>query len=510
MSRALLKSTSTVSLMTFISRILGFVRDMVAAQVYGINAAVDAFNIAFKVPNFMRNLFAEGSFAQAFVPTLSHYRQTQSVEATKLFIDRIAGSLGSALLLITILGVAGTPILIHLSAPGLDPLRFYYATYMLRITFPYLMLICLTALCGSILNTFGTFTVPAFTPALLNIVLICAAYWGSHHFTIPVEAQAWGVLTAGFVQFFFQFPFLIKRHLLPQPKVNWRDPGVRRVLKLMLPAIFGASIGQINLFLNTIFASFLKIGSVSWLYYSERLAYFPQGVVGVALATVVLPHLSRKHAEKSPEKFVSALNWGIRCNLVFGLPATCVLLFFAGPIITTLFNYGKFHAYDVLMTRESVIAYAIGLQAFMLVKMLSTGFYAQQDIKTPVRIAIVTMVANLLLNLLFLKPLAHAGLALATSLSAWLNVLLLLSFLCHRKIFQFQRGWGLFSARLIFANALVSTMLWFASGHLAQWFLWHWRERFLHLFSWLIAAILLYLLSLWLTGMRLRDFKAQI
>ncbi|MGE3920732.1 MAG: murein biosynthesis integral membrane protein MurJ [Gammaproteobacteria bacterium] len=508
MSRALIKSTSTVSSMTMISRVLGFVRDMVAAQIYGVNAAMDAFNIAFKIPNFMRNLFAEGSFSQAFVPTLSEYRQTRTESEVKAFINHITGCLGLILLIITIIAVIASPLLVKVSAPGLEPLRFHYASEMLRVTFPYLMLISLTALCGSILNTYSSFAIPAFTPALLNIVLIVAAVWGSQYFSIPVEAQAWGVLIAGFVQLLFQLPFLKQRGLLPFPIAKWRDPGVQRVLLLMVPAIFGASVGQISLFLNTIFVSFLKVGSVSWLYYSERLAYFPLGVFGVALATVVLPHLSRKHAEQSPEKFKSALDWGIRCNLLIGIPCSIVLLFFAAPIIATLFLYGKFHVYDLLMSKKSLITYSFGLQAFMLVKVLSTAFYARKNIKTPVRFAIITVGINIILNLLLMKPLAHAGLALATSLSAWFNVFLLWFTLIKQKVYVFEKRWFLFMSRLIFANAVVALLLWFGEGTLSQWVDWHWYQRMTHLTFWLISAIIVYFISLWLSGIRFSDFRA--
>jgi putative peptidoglycan lipid II flippase len=513
MSKSLFKSTSTVSLMTMISRILGFIRDMVAAQIYGINASVDAFNIAFKIPNFMRNLFAEGSFSQAFVPVLSQYRQTRPKEEVREFINHIAGSLGSILFLVTIIGVIAAPLLVTLSAPGfnlLGPLRFHYATEMLRVTFPYLMLISLTAFSASILNSYGSFAVPSLTPALLNIVLIIAAFWGSRYFRVPVEAQAWGVFIAGLVQFLFQLPFLWRKGLLPIPKINWKDEGVRRVLKLMVPAIFGASVGQISLFFNTVFASFLPIGSVSWLYYSERLAYFPLGVFGVALATVVLPHLSRKHAEQSPAQFMSALDWGIRCNILIGLPATCVLLFFAGPIITTLFQYGRLAEHDVFMIRQSLVAYAVGLQAFMLVKVLSAGFYARQDIKTPVRIAVATVVLNLVFNMVLLKPLAHAGLALATSLSSWLNVTFLLLALRKKGVYYLQKGWAIFGFRLLLANGAISLMLWWAEGSLQQWFIWDWQQRFMHLLGWLTLAVALYLFCLWLSGMRLRHFNAHI
>lgn len=508
MSKALIKSTSLVSGMTFISRILGFVRDVIAAQVFGATASVDAFYVAFKIPNFMRGLFAEGSFSQAFVPTLSEYRQTQSTEAVRNFIANMAGVLGLILLLVTILGVIGAKGLVSAFAPGLDPYRFKWATEMLQITFPYLMLISLTAFTGAILNSYGKFGIPAFTPALLNICLIATAFGITHYFAVPVEAQAWGVLLAGFVQFFFQLPFLRRLGFLTWPRLNWRDPGVQRVLKLMLPALFGASVGQISLLLNTIFASFLAVGSVSWLYYADRLAYFPLGVFGVALATVVLPHLSRHHAAQSPEKFASTLEWGVRCNLLVGIPAAVGMLVLSGPLIVSLFHYGKFIVHDVFMTQQSVIAYGIGLPAFMLVKVLSSGFYAKQNIKTPVRIAVMTLIINMLLNAAFIFPLAHAGLALATSLASWFNVVLLMTKLKCHQVYTVQPGWWKFLGRLILANSVFALFLGYTAGNVMAWLAWDWLQRFLHLALIGFSGIALYIACLFMLGMRFKDLKA--
>jgi len=495
--------------MTFLSRILGFVRDMVAARIFGVNASVDAFLVAFKIPNFMRNLFAEGSFSQAFVPTLAQYRQHKTPEETKLFISHVAGCLSAILLLVTLIGLIAMPLIIKISAPGFEPYRFHLATYLSRITFPYLMLISLTAFVGSILNSYGKFGIPAFTPALLNICLIIAAVWFSHDFTIPIESQAWGILIAGFVQLAFQLPHLKRLGFLVWPRINWHDEGVRKILKLMIPAIFGASIVQIGILVNTIFASFLKVGSVTWLYYSERLAYFPQGVFAVALATVVLPHLSRQHAKSSTEGFMSALDWGIRCNLLIGLPAALTMGVLAGPLVSTLFQYGHFYAYDVIMTRKSVIAYSVGLLAFMLIKILSTGFYARQDIKTPVKIGIASVIFNIMMNALLISPLAHAGLALATSISSCFNAILLLYFLHKQKIYVFQPGWIVFLIRLLFANSIVVLFLYLASGPLMQWINWPGHERVVHLVYLLISAMMIYFACLWISGLRPKHISAK-
>jgi len=509
MSASLFKSTSLVSAMTFISRILGFVRDVIAAQLFGVNAATDAFSVAFKIPNFMRNLFAEGSFSQAFVPVLSDYRQKYNPDRVRLFISHMSAALGLVLLIITVLGVWGAHVVVNIFAPGLDPYRYSLASQMLRITFPYLMLISLTAFAGATLNTYGKFGVQSFTPALLNICLIATAYGLSNYFQVPIMSQAWGILIAGFIQLFFQLPFLYQNNLLVRPRLDWRDPGVRRVLKLMAPALFGASVSQISLLLNTIFASFLKTGSVTWLYYSDRLAYFPLGVFGVALGTVVLTHLSRHFTAGSEQGFTRTIDWGVRCNLIIGIPASLTMMILAGPLIVSLFQYGKFQAYDVYMTRQSVIAYAVGLQAFMLVKILSSAFYARQDVRTPVRIGILAVAANILFNLILILPLAHAGLALAASLGSWFNVVLLMIILYRKNIYRAQKNWRKFVLQLICANTVLGLFLWWAKGDLATWLNWHWQQRFLHILLLGILSVGIYTVLLWGSGMRMKDFKIE-
>ncbi len=508
MSRALFKSTSIVATMTFVSRILGFARDIIAARIFGATAAVDAFYIAFKIPNFMRGLFAEGSFSTAFVPTLAHYKQTQSEREIQQFIAHMTGVLGLILLIVSVVGVLGSKGLIALFAPGLDPYRFQLASEMLRITFPYLMLISLTALIGAILNCYGLFWVPAFTPALLNLCLIATSFGMTRYFDVPVKAQAFGVLLAGLLQLGFQLPFLKQLNLLRRPRFKRRDPGVQQVLKLMLPALFGASVGQISLLLNTVFASFLVAGSVTWLYYSDRLAYFPLGIFGVALMTVLLPHLSRQYAAKTPEAFSSTVNWGLRCNLLIGIPASLTLLILSGPLIISLFHYGKFTLHDVLMTQRSVVAYAVGLQAFMLIKILAATFYAQQNIRTPVRLGIIALLVNVFLNALLIFPFKHAGLALASSLSAWLNAVLLLQGLRARGILRWQSGWILFMWRLLFANGALGLFLYWTAASLSVWLQWDWRQRFLHIVSLGFVSILVYVGCLWISGLRFQDLKA--
>lgn len=482
---------------------------MVAARLFGVNAGVDAFLVAFKLPNFMRSLFAEGSFSQAFIPTLAHYKHHHTPAETRKFVAHVAGCLSAILLVITMLAVIFMPLIIKVIAPGFDSYRFELATYMTRITFPYLMLISLTAFVGSILNSYDNFTIPAFAPALLNIVLIIAAIFFSHFFTVPIESQAWGILIAGFLQLFFQLPTLRKLGFLRWPKLNFHDEGVKKILTLMVPALFGASIVQIGLLINTIFASFLKTGSITWLYYSERLAYFPQGVFGVALATVILPHLSKHVAQKSHRDFLKAMDWGLRCNLLIGIPAALTMGILSGPLITTLFKYGRFYRMDVFMTQQSVIAYAIGLLAFMLIKILSTGFYAHQNIKTPVKIGVIAVGVNILLNALLIHPLQHAGLALATSLSSCVNVLLLLYFLHKQKIFTFQSGWGRYLLQLLAANTAIVIFYYFQQGNIDVWLDYSAGERVLHLSYLMLTAIIIYLCVLGICGLRLRHFSMR-
>lgn len=507
MSRKLFKAVASISLMTFISRILGFVRDLIAANVFGATSAVDAFYIAFKIPNFMRNLFAEGAFSQAFIPVLTHLQQTKDKAEVQIFVRHMAGLLSSVLLMVTIAGVAFAPVLVHLFAPGLDPYRFHLAVEMLRITFPYLMLISLTAMSGAILNCYGIFVIPALTPAFLNICLIFSAFGVTRYLSVPVKAQAWGVFIAGIVQFCFQLPWLHRIGFLQLPKLNWRDNQVSQVLKRMLHALFGASMSQLSILLNTIIASFLAVGSVSWLYYSERLAYFPLGVFGVALATVILPRLSRLNAVQSQNTISDTIDWGLSCNLLIGIPASLMMLFLSGPLVVTLFQHGKFNIHDVFMTQRCVMAYALGLQAFMLIKTLSSVFYAKHDVKTPVKITSFSLVLNMIFSVLLMHPLAHVGLALASSLSSWMNVTIMLVILSRRGIYQLKRKWFKFLFQLVVANTVLSVFLIWSAGNIDKWIAWGSKARCYNLLWIMIASMILYLVSLWLCRLRLHHLK---
>lgn len=519
-SGGMLRSSLVVSCCTFLSRILGLIRDVVFARFLGAEAGADAFYVAFKIPNFMRRLFAEGAFSQAFVPVLSEYRHGGSQAAIRQLLNNVAGCLGSSLFVITILAVLGAPIVAAVFAPGFymeGGERYELATDMIRITFPYLMLISLTGFAGAILNSYDRFSIPAFTPVLLNIVLISAAVFLSPHFDRPVMALAWGVLIAGVVQLLFQLPFLKQLQLLPRPQVNWKDPGVVRILKLMAPAIFGVSVSQINLLLDTVLASFLPQGSVSWLYYSDRLAELPLGVFGIAIATVILPNLSRQHSADKPEKFRSTMDWALRVVLLIAVPAALALGILAEPILTTLFQYGKTTPLDIQMSAWSLRAYSFGLVAFMLIKILAPGYFSRQDTKTPVKIGIIAMAVNMVLNLAFVWPLytymnlGHVGLALATSCAAFLNAALLFRGLYLARVYRPLPGWGLVLLRFACANAAMVAslfmMLSWQDGSGSDWVSQLWWQRGTDLTVLCGAGFTAYVVVLWLTGMRLEHVK---
>lgn len=510
--QSLLRSTTLVSLMTFISRMVGFVRDMVLANFFGAQAGMDAFFVAFRIPNFMRRLFAEGAFAQAFVPVLSEYQKTRSPEDVRTFIARISGYLSSILTLVTVIGIIASPVIIFLFAPGFkqDSTRALLATEMLRITFPFLMLVSLTAMAGAILNTYGYFGVPAFTPVLLNICMIAAAFYLCPHLPVPVVGLAWGVLIAGIAQFIFQLPFLHRRQLLIRPRVVRDDPGVNKVLKLMIPALFGVSIAQLNLMVDSIFASFLQVGSVSWLYYTDRLADFPLGVFGVAIATVILPHLSRKHAEQSVENYSRALDWGLRSILLIGIPAGLALCFFSMPLIASCFGYGKFNVNDLLQTQKSLITLGAGVPAFMMVKVLASGFYARQDISTPVKVGAWSMVVNTALCFLLVRHFAHAGLTLASALAGYVNCGMLLFLLVKRGVYKPSKGWLKYCVQLVLANIAIVFYLIFMSNTVNYWLSFTPLMRLELLLAHVVAVILIYFLVLGATGLRPTDFRGQM
>ena len=516
MSIRLLRSTATVGGMTLVSRILGFVRDMVVARYFGAGLATDAFFVANRIPNLLRRLFAEGAFSQAFVPVLTEYRNRGDDTQVHELVDRVTGTLGVALFVITLIGVIAAPLLILAFAPGFSAKEAQWdlASSMLRITFPYLLFISLTALAGAILNTYGRFWVPAFTPVLLNLALIAAAIWLSPMLEQPITALAWAILIAGLIQLAFQLPFLRALGIVPRPRWGWRHPGVRKIMRLMLPALFGSSVAQVNILFDTLIASFLVTGSVSWLFYADRLLEFPLGVFGIALGTVILPSLSQRYAEQNAEQFRHTLDWAMRLVLVVGVPATLGLFVLSGPILTTLFQYGEFVAHDARMASLALAAYSLGLLGFLLVKVLAPGFYARQDTRTPVRIGVIAMLANMAMNLLFVVPMVlygfeapHMGLALATAISAFINSGLLWITLRRQGIWHPSPGWSLLLLRVAGASVVLVALLLWLRGMPDQWWQWNAMQRVLRLSGLIGAGVLGYFATLFAFGLRPAFFR---
>ncbi|MHB1951290.1 MAG: murein biosynthesis integral membrane protein MurJ [Acidiferrobacteraceae bacterium] len=505
MAAKLFKSTLVTGSMTVISRISGFVRDMILARMIGTTPLADAFFVAFRIPNFLRRIFGEGAFSQAFVPVFSGYRITDETSARQ-FLDHVAGTMTLVLAGVTLAGVLAAPVLVLVLAPGFLalPVKYHLTVEMLRITFPYLMFISLVAMSAGVLNTCGHFAVPAFTPVLLNLSLIGTALWLAPHFAHPVLALAWGVLIGGLAQFLFQLPFLLRLGLLPRPRIGFAQEGVRRIFRLMLPALFGASVAQINLVVDTLLASFLKSGSVSWLYYSNRLLEFPLGVFGIALGTVILPALSEKHARVSGPAFSHTIDWALRWVVGVTLPAAVALAVLGGPLLSTLFQYGAFTPYDVTMALRSLIAFAAGLPAFVMIKILAPGYYARQDTRTPVRIGVIALISNIVFNLILIWPLAHAGLALATSLSGALNAGLLLRGLRGSGVYRPLPGWRTFAAKVVVATVVMGGVLYLGEGDLSVWIHRSGSARAAFLALWVMTGFAVYVTVLWLSQTRLR------
>ncbi len=515
--KSLLRSSLLTGSMTMASRVLGLVRDIVLASVLGAGGAMDAFALAQKVPNFFRRLFAEGAFSQAFVPVLSEYREKGTHAAVKELVDKVAGCLGSILLLVTVVGVVGAVGFAYIFGYGYadEPEKFSLLTDLIRITFPYLMLISLTGFAGAILNSYDRFTIPAITPVFLNIFMIAGALLVTDYFPSPAHALAWSIVAAGIFSLLFQLPFLRQIHLLPSPKLDWSHPGVKRILVLMAPALFSVSVSQLNLLLDSQIATMLGDGAVSWLFYSDRLVELPLGVFGVAIATVIMPGLSRLSAAQSGEKFSLMLDWAIRFVVLIALPATLALVILAEPILCTLFYHGQMKFSDILMSSYSLKAYALGLFAFMLIKVLVPGYFARQDMKSPVRIGIIAIIANILMKPLVVIPLVmlwglgHVGLAFTTAMAAYVNAFLLYRGLRKAQIYNPASNWPRLWLRYGSANlALVAVLL----GFLSVWNLWaEWgvMERILRLAVVCIAGLAAYLLALVAVGVRLRDFKAH-
>ncbi|APX07246.1 MULTISPECIES: murein biosynthesis integral membrane protein MurJ [Vibrio] len=517
MSKRLLKSGMIVSAMTLISRVLGLVRDVVVANLMGAGASADVFFFANKIPNFLRRLFAEGAFSQAFVPVLTESHAQGDMDKTRELIARAAGTLGVIVSIVTILGVLGSGVVTALFGFGwfLDWMhggpaaeKFELASVMLKITFPYLWFITFVALSGAILNTLGKFAVSSFTPVFLNVMIILAAWFISPQISQPEIGLAIGVLLGGLVQFLFQIPFLIKAGVMVKPKWGWRDPGVVKIRTLMIPALFGVSVSQINLLFDTFIASFLQTGSISWLYYSDRLLEFPLGLFGIAIATVILPALSRKHVDAHSEGFAHTMDWGVRMVTLLGIPAMLGLMVLAKPMLMVLFMRGEFSPQDVHQASLSLLAYASGLLNFMLIKVLAPGYYSRQDTKTPVKYGIIAMVTNMVFNAIFAYFYGYVGLAIATALSAFVNMALLYRGLHIAGVYQITKRTVLFIIRLVIAGAaMVAAILWQLED-MSVWLNWSFAHRSGVLGMLIALGAGVYLAVVFLLGVRLKDLKA--
>ena len=518
MSR-LLRSGAVISAMTMISRVLGLVRDMVVARYFPVDGATDAFYVAFRIPNLLRRLFAEGAFSLAFVPVLSEYKEKESPETLKDLIDHVAGYLGLILLVVTVIGVIAAPIVMWIFAPGFDSkpnARPDLAVEMLRITFPYILFISLTAFVSGILNTFHKFAIPALTPAWLNVVMICAAIWVSPSFEEPMVMQAWAVFVAGLVQLAFQLPALARLGLLPRFRLNWQHAGVQRITKLMIPALFGSSIAQLNLLINTILASFLAVGSITWLYYSDRFVELPLAIVGVALGTVILPKLSSDHAKSDAVQFRHTMDWGLRMGLLISIPATLGLMLLSEPILATVMMHGAYTWRDVQMSSLSLMTYSAGLSGFIMVKVLAPGFYSRQDTKTPVKVGMVAIFSNMLLNVLIVLPWyfsgmpgAHAGLALATALAGYVNAGLLFYHLHKQQIFDPEKGWLLFLLKITLACVVMGGLVWLATPSDTWWQEPATGRKVIRLVALIALALLSYFGTLRLLGMPFKQMLGR-
>ena len=511
---ALWRSTVIVSAMTMLSRVLGLVRDVVLLNVFGAGKDFDTFVVAFRIPNFFRRLFAEGAFSQAFIPVLTEYKTSRTHAEVQILISRVFGCLATFMTTLTMIAIIAAPVIMYIYAPGFhgDEAKFALATDMFRLTIPYLLFMSLTAFASSILNSYGSFSTPAFAPVLLNIAMIAGALWLTPFMAEPIMALGWAVIIAGILQLAIQIPELWRKNLLIPPKVDFKHEGVDRIMKLMLPALFGVSVTQINLLLNTVWASFMQDGSVSWLYSAERMTELPLGLIGVAIGTVILPSLSTQHTEKNPEKFRGMMDWAAKVIVLVGLPASIALFMLSTPIIQALFERGQFTFEDTQMTALALQCMSGGVIAFMLIKVFAPGFYAQQDTRTPVRVGLMAVAANAILNVIFIGffklihwEAEHMALALASTGSAMVNAGLLYFYLHQRNIFRFGAHWKKIFMQFMFANvvmiaALAYALSWY-NGDVSQWM------RVLEVLILCVVGVVAYLAALFAAGFRPRHIK---
>ena len=513
------RSTSIVGAFTLISRVTGLLRDMVYSRMFGAGVLMDAFLVAFKIPNFMRRLFAEGAFSQAFVPVVSEYKVQRPHDEVRELVDGAMGTMAWFLSVLTIVGILAAPLLVLLFAPGFraDGAKFDLTVEMLRWTFPYMLFISLAALAAGVLNSYQKFAVPATTSTLMNLVMIVFAAWIAPRFEQPGVVLAIGVFVAGVVQIGFQLPFLLRLGLLRRPRWRWGHEGVRKIGRLMLPAIFGSSVSQVALLLDTLIASFLVTGSIAWLYYADRLMEFPLGVFSVALATVILPGLSAHHSAQSPERFNATLDWALRLTLVVVMPATVALVALAGPLTVTIFHYGKFDEQDVRMSSLALMAYASGLLAFSMVKVLAPGYFARQDTRTPMRIGIQSLGVNMGLNLLIVLPLAighdrpglHALLALNNGIGAWYNSVMLYRGLRRQGVLEHGPGLGRMLWQVLAGNVLMLAFLLWLAGDTDRWIAMDTLSRVGWMSLLVVGGATIYFATLYALGMRVRDVRVR-
>jgi putative peptidoglycan lipid II flippase len=507
----LLRTLATVSSLTMVSRLLGYARDFFIAHAFGAGLATDAFFIAFRVPNLLRRLFAEGAFSQAFVPVLAEYKNQASPAETKRLIDVVATLLGIALVFAALLGVISAPVIVYATAPGWgsEADRFGLAVSLLRITFPYIAFISLVSLAAGVLNTWSRFSVPALTPALLNVSLIVAAASFAERFDPPIKALAWAVFAGGALQLALQVPFLARLGLLPRWRLDLSHPGLRRVLLLMAPAVLGVSVSQIAQLLNQVFASFLETGSISWLYYAERLMELPNGLLGVALGTILLPSLSKYHASGNALEYNRLLDWGLRMTILLAVPCAAGLAVLALPLVAALFQYGRYSAGDAWMTRQALVAYSIGVVGMILVKILAPAFFARQNVATPVKYGLAALAVTQLLNLALIVPLRHAGLALAVALGACLNAALLYHGLRKRAMYAPQPGWLAFLLKVLAGSGFMAVVLHTSMGEASWWLAVGWERKLPAIVALVLAGAAAYAVALLVFGVRPRDFSRR-
>ncbi|MEG2128880.1 MAG: murein biosynthesis integral membrane protein MurJ [Acinetobacter sp.] len=512
---ALWRSTVIVSAMTMLSRILGLVRDVVLLNVFGAGKDFDTFVVAFRIPNFFRRLFAEGAFSQAFIPVLTEYKTSRTHAEVQILISRVFGCLLTAMSLLTFVAMVAAPAIIYIYAPGFhnDPEKFELAVDMFRLTIPYLLFMSLTAFASSILNSYGSFASPAFSPVLLNVAMIAGAWGLTPYMAEPIMALGWAVVVAGVLQLAIQIPELWSKNLLIPPKVDFKHEGVDRILKLMLPALFGVSVTQINLLLNTIWASFMQDGSVSWLYSAERMTELPLGLIGVAIGTVILPSLSARHAEQDQAKFKSMIDWAAKIIMLVGIPASIALFMLSTRIIQALFQRGEFTLEDTRMTALALQCMSAGVISFMLIKVFAPGFYAQQDTKTPVRVGLMAVAANAILNVIFIGLFKlidwhaeHMALAMASSGSALVNAGMLYFYLHKRNIYRFGAHWKKLALQYTVANITMIAALWYGltwyQGDISQWL------RIVEVVGLCVIGVIAYVIGLFAMGFRPRHLKA--